>query len=170
MPSFIFLSNLTKLCHFKCNNLVNSNMLKMSAGITTTICMRNKTHIQMLSSSWDGRSWAENWGLCPFGSPSNTMWPGSTPTFVPCSILIHLFGHNRHEPKIGGLCPFLGVGAGSPSNTMSPGPRPTSVPRGILIHPAIWLQTWAENWGGLCPLFGELGPHLTLLIKMLFGM
>ena len=52
--------------------------------------------------------------------------------------------------KLGGLCPF--GGAGSTFNTMWPGPRPTFVPSGILIHPAVWpQQTWAENWGGLCP-------------------
>ena len=35
---------------------------------------------------------------------------------------------------------------------MSPGPRSTSLPSGILIHSAVWLpQTWAENWGVLCP-------------------
>ena len=72
------------------------------------------------------------------------------------------FGHNRHGPKIAGLCPFGGEGAGSPSNTMSPGPRPTSLPSGISIHPAVWpQQTWGENWG-LSPLGeDELGPHLT---------
>jgi len=52
--------------------------------------------------------------------------------------------------------------AGSPSNTISPWPRPTSVPTGILIHTAVWpQQTWAKNCG-LCPLWGVLGPHLTL--------
>ena len=44
---------------------------------------------------------------------------------------------------------------------MSPGARPTSVPSGIIIHPAVWpQQTWAENWGELCPFWGELGSHL----------
>ena len=28
------------------------------------------------------------------------------------------FGHNRHEPKIGGLCPFGGAELSPPSNTM----------------------------------------------------
>ena len=60
--------------------------------------------------------------------------------------------------KLGGLCPF--GGAGSTFNTMWPGPRPTFVPSGILIHPAVWpQQTWAENWGGLCPFWRELGPQ-----------
>ena len=57
------------------------------------------------------------------------------------------FGHNRHGPKIGGLCPFLG-GGGSASKTMWPGPRPTSIPSGILTYPAVWpQQKWAKNWG-----------------------
>jgi len=74
------------------------------------------------------------------------------------------FGHNRHGPKVGGLCPFGGGVDGSPSNTMWPWPRPTSLPSGILIYPAILpQQAWAENCGGCAPLGeGELGPHLTV--------
>jgi len=45
-------------------------------------------------------------------------------------------GHNRHEPKRGGLL----LRAGTPSNTMWPWPRSTSVPSGVFIHPAIWPQ------------------------------
>jgi len=88
---------------------------------------------------------------------SNTMSPAPRPTSLPSGILIiQPFGHNRHEKKIGALCPFGGGGAESPSNTMWPGP--TSIPSLILIHPAVWSQeTWAKNWGLLCPLFwGEL--------------
>ena len=48
------------------------------------------------------------------------------------------FGHNRHGPKIGELCPFSGGGAGSLFNTLSPGSRPSSLPSGILAHPAVW--------------------------------
>jgi len=55
------------------------------------------------------------------------------------SSCIQPFGHNRHEPKTRGLCPFYG-GAATPSNTTSPGSRFTSVPSGILIHPTVWLQ------------------------------
>ena len=64
--------------------------------------------------------------------------------------------------KVGLRCHFQGR-VGSQSNTMSPGPRPTSVLSGIFIHPAVWpQQTWAENWGLLCPFFWRgLGPHLT---------
>jgi len=58
-----------------------------------------------------------------------------------------------HGKKIVGCAP-LG-GAGSRSNTMSPGPTSISLPSGILIHPAVRpQQTWAENWGGLCPYWG----------------
>ena len=60
------------------------------------------------------------------------------PSYQVTSRSIPPFGNNRHGPKIGGLCPLLGMGAGSPSNTMSLGPRPTSLPSGILILPAVW--------------------------------
>ena len=97
------------------------------------------------------------------GSPSNTMWPGSKPTSVPSSILIHPavlpqqrirgFAIMRYinllltltltlttdmGQKLGAV-PFYGR-TGSPSNTMWPGPRPTSVPSGILIYPTVWPQ------------------------------
>ena len=64
--------------------------------------------------------------------------------------------------KLGAVPPFfLGGGAGATSNTKLPGPRPTSITSGVLIHAAVWpQQTWTENWG-LCPFWGELGPHLT---------
>jgi len=72
------------------------------------------------------------------------------------------FGHNRHGPKIGGLCPFWEGGAGSPSN-MWAGLRPTSLPSGILIHPAVLATTdMGRKLGGCAPLREEvLGPHLT---------
>jgi len=95
-------------------------------------------------------------------SPSSTMWPGLRPTSIPSGILIHLFGHNRHRPTIGELCPLFDRGVGSTSNTMWPGLRPTSAIL-IPIQP-FGHNTWTENWGGLlCPLFGEgeLGTHLT---------
>ena len=58
-------------------------------------------------------------------------------------------------PKIGRLCPFLGV-ALSPCNTKSPGLRPSYIRSDILIHVAIWpQQTWAENYE-LSP-FGGVG-------------
>jgi len=112
---------------------------------------------------------AEKRGLSPFwdggvGSPStipsNTMRPRPRPTSVLSGILIHpAFGHNRHGPKIVGMCPLFG-GAGSPSNTKSPWPRPTSLPSGILIHLAIWPQRKkAENSAAVPPL-GELDSNL----------
>jgi len=55
------------------------------------------------------------------------------PRLIQCGL-----GHNRHEPKTGGV-PFLGRAA-TPFNTTSPGLRFTSVPSGILIHPALWPQ------------------------------
>ena len=65
-------------------------------------------------------------------------------------------GHNRHGPKRGGM--LSGAGSWVPSNAVWPGPRSISVPSGILIRPAVWPQwTWAENWWGLCPLFGGKG-------------
>jgi len=50
------------------------------------------------------------------------------PTYQVASGSIQPFGHNRHGPKIGGLCPFGGGGAGSPSNTMSLGSMSTFLP------------------------------------------
>ena len=84
-------------------------------------------------------------GLLPYQLASSSIQP---------------FGHNRHEPKTGELCPFSsglrpghsrywpkiggcalwGRGAGSPSNTMWPGPRPTCVLSFISIHPTVWPQ------------------------------
>jgi len=56
-------------------------------------------------------------GLFPLGSgaesASNTMLPGPRPTIVSSGIVIHPpFGHNKHGPKIGGLCPVC-LGRGS---------------------------------------------------------
>ena len=49
--------------------------------------------ILIQSAIWPQQTWAENWGLCPFGegagSPSNTTWPGPRPTSMPSFILIH---------------------------------------------------------------------------------
>jgi len=51
---------------------------------------------QELSSRWDGRPFGHNRrgpkvgrGWVPTGSPSNTMWPGPRPTFLPSGIFIH---------------------------------------------------------------------------------
>jgi len=65
------------------------------------------------------------------------------------------FGHNRHDPKIGGgAVPLWEGGAGSPSNTVWPRPRPTSMPSFILSHSTAWpeytnvwdRQTDRETW------------------------
>ena len=129
-------------------------------------------YLQVLSSSWDGRSFGHNkhgpkiggrtGGLCPFGgagSPYNTMWPGLRPTFVPSGILIHpaVWIQQTWAKNWGAVPPFWGGGVESPSSTMWPGPRPTSILNGILIHnrhgPKIF-------WGS-APFWGrELGPHL----------
>jgi len=64
------------------------------------------------------------------GSPSNTMWPGPTPTPIPSGILIHPAVWPQYMGrKVGSASAplFVGwgeLGAGSPSNTMWPGPRP----------------------------------------------
>jgi len=84
---------------------------------------------------WPQQTWAKScWSSCaPWGgagSAFNTMLPGSRPIFVPSGILIQTFGHNRHGPRIGGLCPF-----GSPSNIIWPEPRPT-----IYLHAKFYLD------------------------------
>jgi len=62
------------------------------------------------------------------------------------------------------LCPFregaelgphltqCGLGRGQPQYQL-----------GILIHPAVWpQQTWAKNWGRLCPFGGDGSPSNTM--------
>jgi len=62
-------------------------------------------------------------GMCPFwgraGSPSNTMWPGLTPTSIPSGILIHqaVRPEQTWAENWGGCAPLVG-GGGSPFNTM----------------------------------------------------
>jgi len=98
--------------------------------------------------------------LCPFrggaGSPSDTMWHGPRPTFVPTGILIHpAVWPQQTGAENWGLCPFGDLG---PHLTHCRLALATSVTSGILIHPAICpQQTWAENWGGSCAPLGELG-------------
>jgi len=84
-------------------------------------------------------------GLLPYQVASSSIQP---------------FGHNRHGPKIGELCPFRGRGAESQSNTMSHRLRSISVSSGIL-------QPFGHNRhgpkiGGSAPFFwgGELRPYL----------
>ena len=95
---------------------------------------------------WPQQTWAEKWGLRPFGkggagSPSNTTSLWLRPTSIPSGMLIdpaiwpqQVWAHNW------GLCPFRGRGAGSPSNTLWPGTRPTYVLSYILIRPTVWPQ------------------------------
>ena len=89
------------------------------------------------------------------GSPSNTMWPGHSPTSLPSGILIHPTAWPQQTwaadytdadkacvPKLrnwGLLCPFP-WGTVSQSSTMWFGPRPTTTPSRILIHPTVWPQ------------------------------
>jgi len=62
------------------------------------------------------------------GSPTNTMLPGLRPTSIPSGILIiQLFDHNRHGPKMGGGAFALFWGELGPHLTVSPGPRSSSV-------------------------------------------
>ena len=60
------------------------------------------------------------------------------------------FGHNRHEPKIGGCAPFGGSWV---------------LRTKWYLHPSSSLATtdMGWKWGWMCPLFcgGELGSHLT---------
>jgi len=116
----------------------------MSPGSISTSLLNTKWHLDASSrlATTEG------------GSPSSTMWPQSNPTPVSSGILIHSAVWPQYMGQNWGCCAPFG-GAGSPSNTMSPGSRSSSVPSGILIHPAVWpQQTWAENWGELCPFWG----------------
>ena len=71
------------------------------------------------------------------GFPSNTMWPGQSPTALPSGMLIHpAVCPKETDRKLGAVYPF--GGDGSPSNTMWHGLRPTSIRSGILIHPTVW--------------------------------
>ena len=54
---------------------------------------------------------------------------------------IQPFGHNRHGPKIGGLCPFWGeLGPHLTQCGWGRGRPPYQVASWILIHPTIWPQ------------------------------
>jgi len=67
-------------------------------------------------------------------SPCNTLWPGrGLPLYRVVSWSVQPFDHNKHGPKIGGLCPLWGRGTASSCSTVWPGLRPTSIPCGILM-------------------------------------
>ena len=76
------------------------------------------------SAVWPQQTWTKKCGGCcalleGAGSPCNTMSPGpSLPPYQAASWSMQPFGHNRHGPKIGGLCPFwgeMGMGTHLPS-------------------------------------------------------
>jgi len=78
---------------------------------------------------WGGGALAQcglGWGLPPYQVASWSIQP---------------FGHNRHGPKIGGLCPFLGRGAASPSITMSLGSSKAYLPTKWHLDPSSHLAT-----------------------------
>jgi len=82
------------------------------------------------------------------GFPSNTMWP--LPYQV-ASSSIQPFGHNRREPKTGGV-PLL-EGAATPCNTTSHWPRFTSVISGIWSIQPFNHNRHEPKIGGGCALF-----------------
>jgi len=109
------------------------------------------------------------------GFPSNTMWPGPSPTSIQSGILIHPAVWTVWPQQTWAdnweLCPF------GRDSWISKHDMPTSVRNCILMHPDIWpQQTWAEDYMDafkMCackfrkreaavPLsMGELGPRLT---------
>ena len=134
-----------------------------------------------------GQTWAEKMGLlCPFGAE---LGPGLTQCGLGRGLLLYqvvsssiqLLGHNRHEPKTGGLMhpavspqekwaenrgalpTVLGRGAGSPFSTMWPGPRPTFHAK-CHLDPCSHLAAtdMGRKLADCAPLgVRELGPHLT---------
>ena len=122
---------------------------------------------QVVSSSRDRRPFGHNrhkpkiggcvplWELDP-QSPSNTMWPGPRPTYVPSDILINpaIWPQQTWAEIWEGLCPlfFWGGGAGFPCNTMSPGPTPSFVP--MHLDPSSRLATIHRPKSG-----GAAVPH-----------
>jgi len=87
------------------------------------------------TSSWHGRPFGHNrhgpkTGGGGAGSPSNTMWPGPTPTYLRSGILIHpaVWPQQTWAKNWGeGLCPFR-EGVLGPYLSF------------ILIHPTVWPQ------------------------------
>jgi len=65
-------------------------------------------------AAWPQQTWAENWGLCPFGgagSPFSTIGPGPRPTsMIPSGILIHSAVRPQYTwaENWGTVSPFLG--------------------------------------------------------------
>jgi len=111
-------------------------------------------------------------GSCAFyggaRSPSNTIWTGPRPTYIPSVILIHpAFWLQYMGRKWGLLCPTpfsRGEGVGSWVSILQNAAWAEAylVPSDILIHPAVWpQQTWSENWG-LCPFLGGRGSRVPI--------
>jgi len=78
------------------------------------------------------------------GSPSNTMWPGPRPTYVPSGILIHpaVWPHYMGR-KMRVLCASFLPGELGPHLAQCGrwlGLSPTAMPSFILIHTTVWLQ------------------------------
>jgi len=165
--------NAVQMDSLKSELIIIGNELKAlelaeQAGSQKTCCtltpqqVRAEVLLSLLSSDM-----AENWRDCcvPFlgeaGSPSNTMWPGPRPIFVPSSILMHLavrLQQTWDENWGRVVCPFRGKESGSPSNTMWHGPRFTSLPSSILIYPAVCPQRHGPKIGGMmCAPFGWRG-------------
>jgi len=92
---------------------------------------------------WPQKTWAENWGLCPFGKgdgcASDAVWPRSRPTWqwmfcilLSCvfwTIFLHVFMH----VNVSGRSALL-------FNKLIDWLIATSVLSFILIHPKIWPQ------------------------------
>jgi len=103
------------------------------------------------------------------GSTSNTMWPAPTPprsTYLPSGVLIYPirpFGHNKHGPKIGWLCPFWG-------RELGPHQTQCHLAKAYLhakfhLDPSSHLATidMGRKLGAALACFGgwEMGSHLT---------
>jgi len=69
-------------------------------------------------ANWPQQTWAENgWGLSPFGGElglhlTQMSLGRRQPSYQVASWAIQPFARNRHGPKSGWLCPFLGGGWG----------------------------------------------------------
>jgi len=151
------------LAHVTCNSIFENKKAPvcMSNTYTEATCFSYKSSAEAeMGDSLATIDMGEKRGCCaPFGrgvgSPSNTMWTGSRSTFVykVASWSIQPFGHNRHGPKSGVLCPFLG----------ELDPRLTQCRRTKWhLDPSSRLA--ATDMGrklGALPLWRELGPYLT---------
>ena len=122
---------------------------RVCVAVCPLACLNKSSAVAEMGDRGHNRHEPKRGGLlCPFrgtGTPSSTMWPGPSSTFVPIKRRrLHPSSHmarmdmGQNWVEVG-LPLFLGV-SGSTSNTMSRRPRPTSVPSNILIHAAVWPQ------------------------------